>query len=66
MERKLRALFDYQKFAPDASLSALIDSVHARHPSRELNMEEMEWVSAAGVPGAVPGKKDGDKTDGTR
>ena len=47
MERKLRALFDYQKFAPDASLSALIDSVHARHPSRELNMEELEQAKKA-------------------
>ena len=54
MEKKLKALFDFQKFEGNADLQQVIDSVHARYAGRrsmrELNMEEMEWVSAAGQP----------------
>ena len=58
MERKLTALFDYQKFERNADLQAVIDSVHSRYSARELSMDEMEWVSAAGTPEAFQLKKD--------
>ena len=49
MERKLTTLFDYQKFEGNEDLGLLIDSVHARYGMRELSMEDMELVNAAGV-----------------
>ena len=49
MERKLRQLFNYQVFAGSTALQGVIDSVHARYTARELNLEDMEWVSAAGT-----------------
>ena len=58
MERKLTTLFDYQKFERNADLQAVIDSVHSRYSARELSMDEMEWVSAAGTPEAFQMKKD--------
>ena len=60
MESKLKTLFDYQKFEGNAALQQVIDSVHARYASRELNLEEMEWVNAAGTPHQPvrPEKKD--------
>ena len=48
MEKTMRQLFDYQKFAGNTALQGVIDSVHARYATRELNLEEMTWVSAAG------------------
>ena len=48
MEKTMRQLFDYQKFAGNTALQGVIDSVHARSATRELNLEEMAWVSAAG------------------
>lgn len=48
MEKKLNALFNYQKFDRNADLQKVIDSVHIRYASRELSMDEMEMVSAAG------------------
>ncbi len=50
MERKLQAMFDYQKFENNSALQQVIDSVHARLGMRELSLNEMEWVSAAGSP----------------
>ena len=57
MENKLKTLFDYQKFAGNADLRQVIDSVHARYAvsnakssARELSLDEMEWVAAAGQP----------------
>jgi hypothetical protein len=62
MERKLKALFDFQKFEGNSALQSVIDSVHSRYTARELNLDEMEWVNAAGTVTARPGKKD-DPTD---
>ena len=45
MERKLKALFDYQKF-------------EGNYARKELDLEDLEWVSAAGTPGVYPGNKD--------
>lgn len=49
MENKLKQLFDYQKFEGNADLQQVIDSVHSRYAARELSLDEMEWVSAAGT-----------------
>ena len=61
MENKLKALFDYQKFEGNAELQSVIDSVHSRYAVRELSMDEMEWVNAAGVPVQNPEALKGDK-----
>ncbi len=48
MENKLKKLFDFQKFEGNASLQSVIDDVHARYAMKELSMDDMEWVNAAG------------------
>ena len=52
-EKKLSALFDFQRYSGNAELQGVIDSVHARYASagrqvRELSFEEMDVVFAAG------------------
>ena len=52
-EKKLSALFDFQRYSGNAELQGVIDSVHARYASagrrvRELSFEEMDAVFAAG------------------
>ncbi|MBR5344413.1 MAG: hypothetical protein IK127_01120 [Clostridia bacterium] len=47
MERKLAALFDFQKFENNSDLQKVIDAVHARSARRELSMEDLEYVNAA-------------------
>ena len=51
MERKLKALFDFQKFEENADLQKVIDRVHARYNSRAqlLDDDDVEFVNAAGV-----------------
>ena len=61
MEKKLKQLFDYQKFAENRELQQVIDSVHARYAVRELDISDMEMVSAAGVPDLPEDKKEGEK-----
>ena len=48
MEARLSALFDYQKFEKNSALQRVIDSVHTRYEARELTLDEMATVSAAG------------------
>ena len=60
MEKKLKQLFDYQKFEGNSDLQLIIDSVHARYGVKELSMDEMEFVSAAGTPD-TPKKKEQEK-----
>lgn len=50
MENRLKSLFDYQKFEQNPALQDIIDSVHARYARRELDLDEMEMVNAAGQP----------------
>ena len=50
MEKSLKQLFDYQKFAGNQDLRDVIDSVHSRYQTRELSMDEMDMIFAAGVP----------------
>ena len=51
MERKLKALFDFQKYEENADLQKVIDRVHARYNSRAqlLDDDDVEFVNAAGV-----------------
>ena len=63
MEGKLKALFDFQKYEGNPALQSVIDSVHSRYAVKELSMDEMEWVAAAGIPEQKPDEKNrkGDK-----
>ena len=57
MEKTLERLFDFQKFAENEELAAVIDAVHARYSStrrRALSLEETEWVNAAGDANYLP------------
>ena len=61
MERKLRQLFDFQKFQGNRELQQVIDSVHSRYAVRELSMDDMSTVAAAGVPEPQDKEKNGEK-----
>lgn len=50
MSRTLKQLFDYQRFEGNRDLQQVIDSVHARYAKRELDLDEMDMVAAAGMP----------------
>ena len=59
MENRLKALMDFQKFDENANLQQVINSVHSRYAVKELSLDEMEWVAAAGVPQGNPARKNG-------
>lgn len=48
MEKRLRALFDYQRFLQNDRLARMISE--AEEASAELSDEDLELVSAAGDP----------------
>ena len=48
MEKKLKKLFDYQKFEKNPRLQKLIGESEARLEAAELSDESLEKVSAAG------------------
>ena len=50
MSRTLKQLFDYQRFEENRDLRQVVDSVHARYAKRELDLDEMDTVAAAGMP----------------
>ena len=50
MERVLSRLFDFQKFQENPDLQREIDAVHDRYAVRELSLDEMEMLAAAGAP----------------
>ena len=59
MERKLKALFDFQAFEQNRDLQEVIDSVHARYSvRRELDLDEADLVNAAGDPHIFQQKKE--------
>ena len=58
MESTLRRMFDYQRFENNTGLQMVIDDVHSRYAVRELNLEEMNFVAAAGI---IDRKKKEDK-----
>ena len=55
MENRIKALFDLQKFSPNAKLAALIAETEER--CVELSDLELEFVSAAGDPFLIPEKE---------
>ena len=59
MENKLKQLFGYQKFEGNRELQQVIDSVHAKYAVRELALDDLEMVNAAGIPELPDRKKDG-------
>ena len=57
VEKKLKALLDFQRYENNADLRRVIDSVHARYAVggsrsgiRELSLDEMSMLAAAGTP----------------
>ena len=61
MENKLKQLVGYQRFEGNRDLQQVIDSVHAKYAMRELAMDELEMVNAAGIPDLPDRQKDGEK-----
>lgn len=59
MENKLKQLFGYQQFEGNRELQQVIDSVHAKYAMRELGLDDLEMVNAAGMPELPDRKKDG-------
>ncbi len=57
MEKKLKALFDFQRFAGDPRLSRLIEETEERS-EKELSDDDLSLVSAAGEPEYPSPKKD--------
>lgn len=45
--KKLKALFDYQRFEDNKKLQALIDETETRY-AYALSDDDLEWVNAAG------------------
>lgn len=64
MEKKLKRLFDYQRFEKNERLEKLIEESQARSKAAELSDESLEMVSAAGEASAIVKKhgKLGDKS----
>ena len=60
MEKKLRQLFEFQKFQGNDDLQRVIDDVHSRYAVRELTMGEMDKVFAAGDPFLKKDKNNGE------
>ena len=49
---KLTLLFGYQHFEGNRNLQQAIDSVHERYHARELSLDNMDMIAAAGTPAA--------------
>lgn len=62
MERTLKQLFDYQKFDNNPELERLVDTVHSRYANRELSIDDVDQVFAAGVTGLPPKDRKKEKT----
>jgi hypothetical protein len=63
MDKRLRNLFDFQKFEQNAELQSVIDRVHARYSARMLSDDEADQVFAAGSPDMAYLRKDPQKDD---
>lgn len=61
-QRKLTALFDYQRFERNERLQAMIEETENRRLNA-LSDNELEWVSAAGEPSDLREKKDGQEDE---
>ena len=62
LETILKRLFDFQTFSQHPELQEVIDTVHRRYETRELSLDEMEMLNAAGTPDTVQRKKHGKDT----
>lgn len=58
MERKLKTLFDYQKFEKNPRLEKLISETENRY-AKELSDDELTFVNAAGDFNMTDGYHDG-------
>ena len=65
MEKKLRGLFDYQRFENNSRLAKLISETEerynvsgARRNSAMLSDDDLAFVAAAGTPDEIKGKKE--------
>ena len=63
MDNKLKQLFGYQRFEENRDLQHVIDSVHAKYAARELALDDMGMVNAAGMPELPDKRKDWEKND---
>ena len=61
-QKRLTALFDYQRFEGNKKLQALIEDTENRCMNA-LSDDDLEWVSAAGEETDLKGKKDGQKDE---
>ncbi len=61
MDKKLKTLFDFQRFDGNRDLQDVIDSVHAKYAKRELDLDELEMVNAAGDPDSMLANKKTEK-----
>lgn len=59
MDKKLKSMFEYQKFAQNPRLSKLIADTENRFASHELADDDLWLVNAAGAPQMDP--KDANK-----
>ena len=57
-QKRLTALFDYQRFERNKRLQALIEDTENRCMNA-LSDDDLEWVSAAGEKTDLKDKKDG-------
>ncbi len=57
METWLIKLFEYQLFEENPALRSVVDSVHRRYAGRELDLNEMNAISAAGMPETMKKEK---------
>ena len=61
-QKELTALFDYQRFAGNERLQALIADTENRC-LHALSDDDLEWVSAAGEETDLKDKKDGQEDE---
>lgn len=62
MESELKQLFDFQRFYNNDSLARMIAETESRY-SKELNDEDLSFVSAAGEEFSGRHRKDGGQDD---
>ena len=58
MDKTLKRLFDFQKFEQNEDLQQIINSVHARYGVRELSLDDLSQVNAAGDPALMAQNKE--------
>ena len=57
MEKKLKKMFDYQRFEPSARLAKLINETESRY-AREISDDDLYMVAAAGTPEEMKKKEE--------